>query len=124
MVVFVPEHGAALEGDRMQMPGMREIPTLAITHVPVGVRFIGTRSEQPKETIHITTPSSFLALSELISRTVSRDIFDLSQVDWQGLTSGLPQTQAVSENSGTVMMVYQGVSYIRLGSRDWIKYEQ
>lgn len=124
MVVFVPEHGAALEGDRMQMAGMREIPTLAITHVPVGVRFIGTQSAQPQDTIHITTPSSFLALSELISRTVSRDIFDLPQVDWQGLTLDLPQTQAVSENSGTVMMVYQGVSYIRLGNRDWIKYAQ
>lgn len=122
MLVFVPEHGAALEGDRMQISGMREIPTLDITHVPVGVRFIGTKSARPKETLHITTPTSFLALSELVARVYSSDMFDQPQVDWQALAADLPETQAVSENSGTVMMVYQGVSYIRLGNRDWIKY--
>src|SRR5690625_2389215 len=37
LVVFIPEHGAALQGDRMQIPGMREIPTPQITHIPVGV---------------------------------------------------------------------------------------
>lgn len=82
MVVFVPEHGAALAGDRMQMSGMREIPAPAITHVPVGVRFIGTQAEPPKKTIHIDTASSYLALSELVSRAVSRAVFDAPQVDW------------------------------------------
>lgn len=124
LVVFVPEHGAALEGDRMQMSGMREIPAPAITHVPVGVRFIGAKAARPQSTLHISTPSSYLALSELISRTVSADVFDQSQVDWSALTLNLPQTPAISENSGSVMMEYQGVSYIRLGSRDWIKYGQ
>src|SRR5690606_3450399 len=41
VVASVPEHGAALHGDRMQLSGMREIPTPAITHVPVGLAFIG-----------------------------------------------------------------------------------
>lgn len=122
MLVFVPEHGAALEGDRMQISGMREIPTLDITHVPVGVRFIGTKSARLKETLHVTTPTSFLALSELVARVYSGDMFDQAQVDWQALAANLPETQAVSENSGTVMMVHQGISYIRLGNRDWIKY--
>lgn len=122
MLVFVPEHGAALEGDRMQISGMREIPTLEITHVPVGVRFIGMESIAPRETLHISTPSSYFALSELVARVLSRDTFEQSQVDWQALISDLPETQAVSENSGTVMMQHQGDSYIRLGNRDWVKY--
>lgn len=124
MVVFVPEHGAALEGDRMQIPGMREIPTPDITHVPVGVRFLGTQSEPPAIQLRVAAPTSYLALSELISRTISRDVFDQPQVDWQSLVTDLPATQAVSENSGTVMMVYEGNPYIRIGSRDWIKYVQ
>ncbi|WP_256663457.1 cellulose biosynthesis protein BcsG [Pseudomonas sp. C27(2019)] len=122
MVVFVPEHGAALEGDRMQIPGMREIPTSDITHVPVGVRFIGTQAIAPETTLQISTPTSYLALSELISRVIKRDVFDQPQVEWRTLISDLPETQAISENSGTVMMNYQGVPYLRLGERDWVKY--
>lgn len=124
MVVFVPEHGAALEGDRMQISGIREIPTPDITHVPVGVRFIGAKSALPATTIHIGNPTSYLALSELISRVIGRDIFDQEQVDWSLLTSDLPETRAVSENSGTVMINYQGTPYIRLGNKDWVKYAQ
>ena len=41
VVVVVPEHGAALLGDRMQIPGMREIPSPSITHVPVGIKLVG-----------------------------------------------------------------------------------
>jgi len=41
MVLVVPEHGAALEGDRMQMSGLRDIPSPSITHVPVGIKFVG-----------------------------------------------------------------------------------
>lgn len=122
MVVFVPEHGAALEGDRMQISGMREIPTPDITHVPVGIRFIGMQAIAPETTLQISTPTSYLALSELISRVIKRDVFDQPQVEWRTLISDLPETQAISENSGTVMMDYQGVPYLRLGARDWIKY--
>ncbi len=122
MVVFVPEHGAALEGDRMQISGMREIPTADITHIPVGVRFIGTKAVAPEKMLRVSTPTSYLALSELISRVISSDMFDQPQIDWQSLISNLPETQSISENSGTVMMVYQGVPYLRLGSRDWVKY--
>lgn len=122
MVVFVPEHGAALEGDRMQISGMREIPTPDITHVPVGVRFIGAQSKLPGTQLRVSAPTSYLALSELISRVISRDVFDQPQIDWQSLVSDLPETQAISENSGTVIMMYEGIPYIRLGNRDWIKY--
>lgn len=41
LVVIVPEHGAGLQGDRFQLPGMREIPTPALTHVPVAFKLFG-----------------------------------------------------------------------------------
>lgn len=122
MLVFVPEHGAALEGDRMQIAGMREIPTPDITHVPVAVRLIGTKSAEPAHPLHVSTPTSFLALSELVARVLSRDVFAQENIDWPELVVDLPETRVVSENSGTVMMTYQGEPYIRLGERDWVKY--
>lgn len=39
MVVVVPEHGGALKGDRMQISGLRDIPSPSITNVPAGVKF-------------------------------------------------------------------------------------
>lgn len=122
MLVFVPEHGAALEGDRMQIAGMREIPTPEITHVPVAVRLIGTKSAGPTHPLHVSTPTSFLALSELVARVLSRDVFAQESVNWPELVMDLPETRVVSENNGTVMMTYQGEPYIRLGERDWVKY--
>src|SRR5690606_5904644 len=49
VLILVPEHGAALKGDRMQIAGMREIPTPDITHVPVGVRVIGAKGRVAQE---------------------------------------------------------------------------
>ncbi len=34
MVVVVPEHGGALKGDRMQVSGLRDIPSPSITNIP------------------------------------------------------------------------------------------
>ena len=38
VVVVVPEHGAALRGDRMQIAGLREFATPSVTTVPVIVK--------------------------------------------------------------------------------------
>lgn len=123
LVILVPEHGAALVGDKMQISGMREIPAPSITNVPVGVRLIGgKKTQQPRQTLRIDEPSSHLAISELLSRLLAAHAFEQDTVDWASLTSGLPQTLAVSENEGTVLMPYQGVPYVRMGGRDWIPY--
>lgn len=44
VVVIVPEHGAALVGDKMQMSGLRDIPSPNITHTPVGIKLIGMKA--------------------------------------------------------------------------------
>lgn len=125
VVVLIPEHGAALEGDLMQISGMREIPTPDIAHVPVGVKLIGHPADTPPTAHRITGPSSYLALSELLARLLRDKVFEGSKpVDWQVLTTDLPRTRAVSENSGTVLMTHSGVPYVRLGERDWIQYRR
>lgn len=123
MVVLVPEHGAALVGDKMQISGLRDIPSPTITHVPVGVMLVGAKA--PAQTpVHITEPTSYLAVSELVNRALSGNLFMEETIDWQKLTTNLPQTPAISETSGTVVMQYQNKTYIRLNNASWVPYPQ
>ncbi|QHB34435.1 cellulose biosynthesis protein BcsG [Yersinia canariae] len=124
MVVVVPEHGAALVGDKMQMSGLRDIPSPSITHIPVGIKLIGMKAPQPASPVVVSAPSSYLAISELVSRMVDGKVFTTPSVDWQTLTQGLPETAAISENDNAIVMQYQGKSYIRLNGGDWLPYPQ
>ena len=119
VVAIVPEHGAALHGDRMQLPGMREIPTPSITHVPVGLKFIGMGQPARSEPLKVTAPTSFLALSELVSR-VYAGLGAGQTLDLPSLLTDLPTTERVSETSGAQVLDYQGRTYMRLqGQPDW-----
>ncbi|MBZ6073298.1 cellulose biosynthesis protein BcsG [Aeromonas schubertii] len=121
VVLLVPEHGAALTGDRMQMSGLRDIPSPAITRVPVGVALIGTR-ERPQEVHYVDAPSSYLAVSELVSRLVGDNWFDKDKIDWSTLLKGLPETPWVAENQGATVIEYQDKNYIKLGKGEWVPY--
>ncbi|MED7587121.1 cellulose biosynthesis protein BcsG [Escherichia coli O157] len=124
MVVVVPEHGGALKGDRMQVSGLRDIPSPSITDVPVGVKFFGMKAPHQGAPIVIDQPSSFLAISDLVVRVLDGKIFTEDNVDWKKLTSGLPQTAPVSENSNAVVIQYQDKPYVRLNGGDWVPYPQ
>lgn len=124
MVVVVPEHGAALQGDKMQVSGLRDIPSPAITHVPVGIKFIGMKAPHQGSALEIDQPSSFLAISELVVRMLDGKNFVADNVDWQGLTSNLPQSAPVSENANAVVVQYQGKPWVRLSGGDWVPYPQ
>lgn len=102
VIVFVPEHGAALRGDANQVAGLREIPTPRIIHGPVGVRIVGLPGTHGPTTV-IDTPTSFLALAQLLSNLVSNSPFKPG-VALSQYASGLPQTPMVGENEGTVTM--------------------
>lgn len=124
MVVVVPEHGAALQGDKMQVSGLRDIPSPSITHVPAAVKFFGMKAPHQGVPIVIDQPSSYLAVSELVARAVDGKMFNEDSVDWQAYTNSLPQTAPVSENANTVVMQYQGKPYVRLNGGDWVPYPQ
>ncbi|MCZ5067744.1 cellulose biosynthesis protein BcsG, partial [Escherichia coli] len=68
--------------------------------------------------------SSFLAISDLVVRVLDGNIFSEDNVDWKKLTSGLPQTAPVSENSNAVVIQYQDKPYVRLYGGDWVPYPQ
>ncbi|MCE0723121.1 MULTISPECIES: cellulose biosynthesis protein BcsG [Legionella] len=121
VVVFIPEHGANLVGDKLQMPGLRDIPSPAITHVPVGIKFIGLKAKPAQ--IQINAPSSYLAISELIARLVDGKIFNQEKVNLDTLTKNLPKTPFISSNEGVTVMKYQDKFYILLkGDNNWVPY--
>ncbi|UXB16630.1 cellulose biosynthesis protein BcsG [Stenotrophomonas maltophilia] len=126
MIVVVPEHGAALHGDRMQIPGMREIPSPSITHVPVGVKLIGMGAPAAGGPRHVPEPSSYLAVSELVSRVYALNAQSPpSERNWDSLLKGLPQTPSVSENEGAKVIEYAGKPWLQLqGSQAWSPYPE
>lgn len=124
MVVVVPEHGGALKGDKMQVSGLRDIPSPSITNVPAGVKFFGMKATHQGGAIEITQPTSYLAISELVARAVDGKIFVEDNVNWDQYIKDLPQTAKVSENANAVVIQYQNKPYVRLNAGDWVPYPQ
>jgi hypothetical protein len=108
----------------MQISGMREIPSPSITHVPVGIKLVGMGINSRTSPLHIREPSSFLALSEIISRLYVAQAQPQGP-DWTTVLTGLPQTVVVSENAGTVVLDYAGRPYVRIKEKGgWLPYPQ
>jgi hypothetical protein len=108
MVVVVPEHGGALKGDKMQVSGLRDIPSPSITNVPTAVKFFGMKAPHQGAPLIIDQPTSYLAVSELVVRALDGKMFTEDNVDWQQYTANLPQSAAVSENANAIVVQYQG----------------
>ncbi|WP_445395501.1 cellulose biosynthesis protein BcsG [Zobellella sp. An-6] len=123
VVVVVPEHGAGLHGDRMQIAGMREIPSPSITHVPVGIRLFGMGVERGPAPLRVSEPSSYLALSAFIARLHERPHGVADDPALPVLLADLPVTPWVAENAGTVVLDYDGTPYVRLKEKGiWLPY--
>ena len=123
MVVIVPEHGAAVRGDKIQVPRLRDIPTMRISRVPVMVKFVGLKG-MPNEPIHVTGNTSYLAITSLIGKTLETDYFskDGGTVPLEQLVHDLPQTNPVSENGTVQTLEYQGREYFRQNGGEWKPY--
>lgn len=122
MIVVVPEHGAAIHGDRKQIPGMREIPTPAITHVPVGVKLLGPDLPSVPQQI-VDAPTSFFALNELLSRLFTASTFTDPREAVVNAIRDLPQTESVAENEGTVIMQVGSSYQERTPDGSWSAYD-
>lgn len=123
IVIFVPEHGAAVRGDRRQIPGLREIPTRAITQVPVGVMLINTATGAAKVRQRIEAPASYLALNELLARLLADNPFVKPDLQLGAYTQNLPRTESVAENEGTTMMHISGQSLVRMPNGEWTPWD-
>lgn len=122
VVMLVPEHGAGMRGDKMQIAGMREIPASAIVNTPVGMKIFGGSIIRSGETVRVNAPSSYLAVSTLVSRILEQDIYNQKIFDPKVLIQGLPKIKMVAQNSGVTVMEYNNKPYVSLDDKTWIEY--
>lgn len=123
LLMLVPEHGGAVRGDAVQVSGLREIPTPAITHVPVAVKLIGFDGLEPGPApISVERPSSYFALASLVAALMpgGRSVGGRAQLE--ALVRELPGTDWVSENDGTVLLRQGRRSDVRSPRGDWTPY--
>lgn len=121
VLLLVPEHGASLTGDKMQIAGMREIPGPSIVDVPVGIKFIGQSISSRTEPLVVEQPSSYLAISQLLANVVRDNPYNHGHLDLGSIIADLPMTPMVAENKNTVMLMKQGKPYIKLDD-EWMLY--
>jgi cellulose synthase operon protein YhjU len=123
VVVLIPEHGAALRGDSVQVSGLRELPTRAITRVPVAVKLSGFPGIKPGAgPLLVDRPSSYLALNALIAGLLQSGPSRTSPASLETLLGALPATDWVAENAGTVLFRQGGRDYLRAPGGTWSEY--
>lgn len=105
VVIFLPEHGMALRGSRIQPPDIREIPLPSITTVPVGVKFIGKGfSPLPERQVIVSKPTSYYAYAYLLSAFLSSPRFERETLLTDNVINGIPETLFVSENAASLIV--------------------
>jgi hypothetical protein len=119
VVAIVPEHGAALRGEPAQIAGLREIPSPAITLVPVGIRIVGPGARRVGEPLAIDEPTSYLALAHLLAAFVERPPFGAEGFRPADYAMDLPETPFVSESENTVVLRQGGRLLVRQDRDAW-----
>ena len=117
IVVLIPEHGGAVRGDATQIAGLREIPSPSITRVPVMIRVMGPDAKRTGEAVSLAEPTSYLAVSHIVSRMLAKPPFGAAGFSPTEYTAGFPITDYVSENEGTTM-IQRGDKFLVRQERD------
>lgn len=123
VVVFIPEHGAAVRGDKMQIAGMREIPSPRISIVPVGIKLIGLAENPAMHPLIVSKPASYLAVSKLLANFVSTSPFDKGGLSLEKYVLDLPSTEFVAENNDMIVTRHGKQYFIRSKDAGWIEYD-
>ncbi|MBI4056746.1 MAG: cellulose biosynthesis protein BcsG [Elusimicrobia bacterium] len=120
VVVFVPEHGAALQGTKIQTAGLREIPLPQITTVPVGIKFIGKGyvhlAQKPKT---IDKPVSYLAIAHLLASFLK--ISSFAERGAENAFFTIPETGFMAENQHACVLKSRNGFFYRGKQKKWIK---
>lgn len=123
VVVFVAEHGASVRGDKMQIAGLREIPTPRISTVPVGIKLIGLPDNPAAKPYVVSKPTSYLAVSQLLSNFVTITPFGKSSLSMADYARDLPETNFVAENEDVVVMRRGKQYFIHSKDAEWVEYD-
>ncbi|QKE37930.2 MAG: cellulose biosynthesis protein BcsG [Ferrovum myxofaciens] len=124
VVVIIPEHGAAIRGDKYQISGLREIPTPNITLIPVGIKIIGPKTSRSDAQRIVSTPTSYLGLSQVIANIIKTSPFESPVFRADDLVRDMPLTKFVAQNADVTVVRNNGQYYLRQDSEaEWIPYE-
>lgn len=121
VLVLVAEHGRALTGSSFQLPDMRDIPLPKITKVPMAVKLIGPGFAAAKvnQTV-ISKPTSYFALSWLLSKFAERSPFGATAATPQELAAKIPKTEFVAENDNGKIVEIGGVYHYLGKTNKWL----
>lgn len=111
VVVMVPEHGAAVRGDKKQIAGLREMPTPNITLVPVGIKVIGGNVQRDGDALSIDRPTSYLAISYIVERLLEQSPFANNSFMPSDYIDGLPVTPFVAQTDAMTVTEYSNQYY-------------
>lgn len=124
VVVMVPEHGAAVRGDKRQIAGLREIPTPAITIVPVGIKVVGGNLQRSGNTLEVDQPTSYLAISYIVARMLENSPFTGKLFSPSDYVADLPVTRFVAQTDKVTVAGYDHHYYMTNGSNGWEEYAE
>lgn len=125
VVMLIPEHGASLRGDKLQISGMREIPSPRVTLVPAAIKVVGPGFVRPTSPLLVEKPTSFYGMFSLLNDMLARPPFGASAPPLAGRLASIPATALVSENEDVVVMGNQAQGYqLRSGKGAWLPYKQ
>ena len=119
VLVFIPEHGAAIRGEPGQIAGLRDIPTPHIVNVPVGVKLIGFTNTHPPMQV-INTPASYTTLAQLLSNMTASSPFKSIAPPLSQYAVDLPHTEMIGENEDTITLRTATGYMVRTSGGDWV----
>lgn len=122
VVAVVPEHGAAIQSEQMQMAGVREIPSSRVTLVPVGIKVLGAGVQRQGSQFIIEADTSYLALSQIVANMLENSPYIGSDFIPADYVRDLPVTPFVAQSESSTVMKYNDRYFWRQGSEAWGEY--
>ncbi|MCL1962502.1 MAG: cellulose biosynthesis protein BcsG [Desulfovibrionaceae bacterium] len=124
VVLLVPEHGAALRGDKFQISGMREIPGPRITLVPAALKIVGApKASASNGPLVIDQPVSYFDLNTLLGDLLHDSPLAPGSRPLSERTAHMETTPFEAENAGTfVLRDAAGQYLIHTDKGEWVRY--
>lgn len=127
VLMLVPEHGASLRGDKLQISGMREIPGPKITLVPAAIKLIGLPQNSTFKPgngpIVVNQPMSYFGIYTLLGDMLLDNPFAATTRALSARMESLPTTDFVSENADVkVLRMPDGRYMMKSGETAWTPY--
>ncbi len=125
VIIIVPEHGAAYRGDKMQIAGLREIPSPAITLVPVGLKIVGAHVPRLGGSVKVGESTSYLALSQIVANLIRTSPFDKpSGYRPADYVKDIPTTPFVAQQGDQSVVNFKGQYYLQQDNNSpWSLYD-